>query len=110
MKRRVLFPHGETVGWVICARCKSNRKDEPIAHLTRTADGKTAVFVADTENAAVLRRTFGRHTKTVWREYEVADLAGPVQSQCRRHGAREVTVADVLGAIGDPDTPRIRLA
>lgn len=110
--KRVLFPHGDTVGWIICAQCQRQRKESQIATLTRRADGATAVFLPDVANAAVLRDVFSTPghdvTKQVWVEWTVADLRGSIQGNCRRHGAKLVEVAAVLGAIGTPDAPRKR--
>lgn len=110
--KRVLLPHGHTVGWLICADCKANRKEQQVAVVTKRADRTTAVFLPDTANAAVLRQVFGKRghgvTEQVWREYDVAQLRGLLKGHCHRHGERVVQVADVLAAIGTEDTPRKR--
>lgn len=111
--KRVLFPHGvETLGWLICARCKAHRKEEQVGIVTKRLDGTTALFLPDIANAAVLRSVFGKAgrkvTNTVWIERAVVDLSGDLTGSCHRHGKLEIEVADVLAAIGTGDTPRKR--
>lgn len=111
--KRTLKPHGQhTVGWIICAACKANHKEQQVAILTRTVSDTTAIFVPDTANAALLRNVFGKRghgvSETVWHEYAVADLTDSLVASCKRHGKRTIEVADVLAAIGTRDAPRTR--